>query len=196
MRAQLLSRVWLFVTPWTVAVQAPLSTGFSRQEYWSGFVISFSRGSSWPRDQTHISYASCSGRWVLYLWSYLGFPIWSCGHSYKDLVQTIGRQFSTLMTCLKWAPGQEPTPTKGSASSSFPPSSCLCVRVCGRAHSLESFISRSLAVPQHVHLLPHRGGKKGQHLLSIPFLLALVLPGPCGSWAPSQQQSHIVFSCS
>ena len=31
-----LSRVQLFVTPWTVAHQAPLSTGFSRQEYWSG----------------------------------------------------------------------------------------------------------------------------------------------------------------
>ena len=30
------SRVRLFVTPWTVAHQAPLSTGFSRQEYWSG----------------------------------------------------------------------------------------------------------------------------------------------------------------
>ena len=29
------SRVWLFVTPWTVAHQAPLSMGFSRQEYWS-----------------------------------------------------------------------------------------------------------------------------------------------------------------
>ena len=25
-----------FVTPWTVAHQAPLSMGFSRQEYWSG----------------------------------------------------------------------------------------------------------------------------------------------------------------
>ena len=30
-----LSRVRLFATPWTVA-QAPPSTGFSRQEYWSG----------------------------------------------------------------------------------------------------------------------------------------------------------------
>ena len=30
------SCVWLFVTPWTVARQAPLSIGFSRQEYWSG----------------------------------------------------------------------------------------------------------------------------------------------------------------
>ena len=26
----------LFVTPWTAAYQAPLSIGFSRQEYWSG----------------------------------------------------------------------------------------------------------------------------------------------------------------
>ena len=30
------SCVWLFVTPWTVAHQAPLSMGFSRQEYWVG----------------------------------------------------------------------------------------------------------------------------------------------------------------
>ena len=31
-----LSRVRLFAAPWTVAYQAPLSMGFSRQEYWSG----------------------------------------------------------------------------------------------------------------------------------------------------------------
>ena len=30
------SCVQLFVTLWTVACQAPLSMGFSRQEYWSG----------------------------------------------------------------------------------------------------------------------------------------------------------------
>ena len=30
------SYVRLLVTPWTVAHQAPLSMGFSRQEYWSG----------------------------------------------------------------------------------------------------------------------------------------------------------------
>ena len=30
-----LSRVRLFVTPWTAAYQAPPSMGFSRQEYWS-----------------------------------------------------------------------------------------------------------------------------------------------------------------
>ena len=32
----LFSRVRLFVTPWTVACQAPLSVGVSRQESWSG----------------------------------------------------------------------------------------------------------------------------------------------------------------
>ena len=31
-----LSHVQLFVTPWTVAPQAPPSMEFSRQEYWSG----------------------------------------------------------------------------------------------------------------------------------------------------------------
>ena len=30
-----LSCIWLFATPWTSAYQAPLSRGFSRQEYWS-----------------------------------------------------------------------------------------------------------------------------------------------------------------
>ena len=36
MKVKSLSRVQLFATLWTVAPQAPLSMGFSRQEYWSG----------------------------------------------------------------------------------------------------------------------------------------------------------------
>ena len=36
MEVKSLSRVRLLVTPWTAAYQAPLSMGFSRQEYWSG----------------------------------------------------------------------------------------------------------------------------------------------------------------
>ena len=39
MRVQLHSWVWLFATAWTVAHQAPLSMGFSRQEYWSGLPL-------------------------------------------------------------------------------------------------------------------------------------------------------------
>ena len=41
--AQMLSHVWFFVTPWTVAHQAPLSMEFSRQEYWSGLPFPSSR---------------------------------------------------------------------------------------------------------------------------------------------------------
>ena len=36
---KLISRVWLFVTPWTLSYQAPLSMGFLRQEYWSGLLF-------------------------------------------------------------------------------------------------------------------------------------------------------------
>ena len=35
-KVKLLSRVWLFATPWTIAYQASPYMGFSRQEYWSG----------------------------------------------------------------------------------------------------------------------------------------------------------------
>ena len=39
MKVKLLSCVRLFATPWTVAYQASLSMGFSRQEYWSGLPL-------------------------------------------------------------------------------------------------------------------------------------------------------------
>ena len=37
--AQLLRCVRVFVTPWTVAHQAPMSMEFSRQEHWSGLLF-------------------------------------------------------------------------------------------------------------------------------------------------------------
>ena len=59
------SRVQLFVTPWTVAYQAPLSVGFSQKEL-EGVAISFSRESSQLRDQT---YVSCIDRQISYDWA-------------------------------------------------------------------------------------------------------------------------------
>ena len=50
-RAKALSHVQLFATPWTVALQTPLSLGCSRQECWSGLPCP-PPGSSWPRSQT------------------------------------------------------------------------------------------------------------------------------------------------
>ena len=37
--SEVASRVRLLATPWTAAYQAPPSTGFSRQEYWSGLPL-------------------------------------------------------------------------------------------------------------------------------------------------------------
>ena len=62
----LLSCVWLFLTPWTITHQTPLSTGFPRQESWSGLPFPFPGESSWPRDLTHVSRV---GRQILYHWA-------------------------------------------------------------------------------------------------------------------------------
>ena len=52
------------VTLWNVPCQASLSLGFlGKILEW--VVISFYRGSSWPRDRTHVS---CIGRQILYFW--------------------------------------------------------------------------------------------------------------------------------
>ena len=58
-----LSHVQLGATPWTAALQAALSMGFSRQGYCSGLPFPPPGESSRPGDQTHIS---CIGRQVLY----------------------------------------------------------------------------------------------------------------------------------
>ena len=62
------SHVQLSATLWTVARQAPLSMGFSRQKTGVG-CHALLRGSSALGDQTHVSCISCISRWVLYLGS-------------------------------------------------------------------------------------------------------------------------------
>ena len=69
MCAQLLSHVQLFATPWTVAHQAPLSMEFSRLEHWSRLWFPIPGGSFQSRDQTHVSFISCIGRWILHHWA-------------------------------------------------------------------------------------------------------------------------------
>ena len=68
------SHIQLFATLWTVACQAPLFMGFSKQKYWSGFAMTSPRGFSWPRDLTSFSYVSCIGRQVLYYYCLLESP--------------------------------------------------------------------------------------------------------------------------
>ena len=54
--------VRLFVTPWTVACQAPLSMGFPRQEYWSGLPL-----------QLWVATPGCQGN-LLNAWIEMGSP--------------------------------------------------------------------------------------------------------------------------
>ena len=61
------SRVQLFVTLWTVACPAPLSVGFSRQEYWSGLPFPSPGGLPVP------GLLHC--RQILYHLCHLGSPI-------------------------------------------------------------------------------------------------------------------------
>ena len=72
------SCVWLFVTLWAVAHQAPLSMGFSRQEYWSGLPFPSPRDLLNPGNLPDTGNPTLSishiGRWVLYQWCHLGSP--------------------------------------------------------------------------------------------------------------------------
>ena len=55
MKGKSLSRVRLLATPWTAAHQAPLSMGFSRQEYWSGVPLPSPNTSIWEYKYINIS---------------------------------------------------------------------------------------------------------------------------------------------
>ena len=72
------SHVHLFKTLWTVARRAPLSTGFSRQEYWSGLPFPPPRDLPDPGMETIVSCDSWTGRQILYLLSHLGSPLKFC----------------------------------------------------------------------------------------------------------------------
>ena len=68
-----LSHIQLFVTLWTIALQIPLSMGFSRQEYWSGSPCP-SPGDLPNPGLELTSHVFCVGRWVLYHQHHLESP--------------------------------------------------------------------------------------------------------------------------
>ena len=64
--AQLLSCVWLFWDSMDCNPPSSSVHGISQARILEWVAISFSSGSSWTRDQTHVS---CIGRWILYHWA-------------------------------------------------------------------------------------------------------------------------------
>ena len=67
MHAKLPQSCLTLCNPMDVAFQAPLSMGFSRQEYCCRMGYhALLQGITRPKDRTHSSYVSCISRWVLY----------------------------------------------------------------------------------------------------------------------------------
>ena len=81
MKLKSLNHVRLFVSPWTVAHQVPLSMGFPRQEYWSGVPFLSPRELLNPAIEPvfPVCPALAGGCFTT---RHLGSPRWAWGHVY------------------------------------------------------------------------------------------------------------------
>ena len=83
-KVKLLSRVLLFATPWTAAYQAPLSMGFSRQEYqafpWFFVSMWFVIGFIWKKtnNQHHMSLRTLRVNIIFFSGAYLRVLMCQC----------------------------------------------------------------------------------------------------------------------
>ena len=111
---KLLSCVWLLATWWTVAYQDPLSTGFSRQKYWSG--LSFPSPGNLPNPviepgspalQADCLPSETNSKFLLHHDNWKGFPSGSVG---KESACNVGD--------LGWIPGSARSPEKEMATHS------------------------------------------------------------------------------
>ena len=129
------SRVRLFVTPWAV-IDCSLSGSSvhrilqARIREW--VAISFSRGSSWPRGQTRVSYISCIHRQILYCCT-AGVALWC----------QLRQWFSVLI---------EPAAEV---------SSCFHVCCLGSRWPFQQYFLRTVFVSLVVYWLVEIGGREG-----------------------------------
>ena len=90
-------------TPWTVARQAPLSMGFSRQEDWSGLPCPSPGESLWPRGRNCVA-------WILYPLSHLGSPflfiLFICAFLFILILETEMAIYSNILAWkIPWIEG-------------------------------------------------------------------------------------------
>ena len=103
-KCYLLSCVWLFANPWTIAHQAPLPTGFSRQEHRSG--LPFPLQGIFQTQGFNLGLLHC--RRILYRLSHQGSPqartLWYRNHRYYDFEHCIKEegQGSSKMFLFHW----------------------------------------------------------------------------------------------
>ena len=86
-KCYLLSHVWFFATPWTVAHQAPLSMEFFRLRILARVAVSFCRGSSPLKNWTQVSWTA--GEF---------FPIWATREASRGAIYiwVVLRSYFTL----------------------------------------------------------------------------------------------------
>ena len=80
------SSVWLFVTPWTVTYQAPLSMGFSRQEHWHELLCPPPGDLPDPEIELASACVSCIAGWFPTHWTIWEAPRAYCRYSLFRLV--------------------------------------------------------------------------------------------------------------
>ena len=109
-KVKLLSHVRLLATPWTATYQAPLSMGFSRQEYWSGVAIAFSELIYWIIILCQ-ALAKCPTYFIVSIHPIRGFP---GGASGKEPACQCGRHrrhgLHPRVGMIPWRRKCQPTP--------------------------------------------------------------------------------------
>ena len=139
------SRVWLFATLWTVACQAPLSMGFSRQEYWSG--LPFPPPGDLPDPCAHpILTGLCFAPQTSQPLPYPGQNLegsWLCSRSHGGQVMGLESKFPVSFACRL----------------------CLCLPLTVKApfYPLSSPRVNPLGVPDH------SDSAIAPHFISVPF---------------------------
>jgi len=92
---QLLSHVWLSASLWTVSPPGSSVRETLQARILKRAAISYSRGSSQPRDRTQVSCISCILGWILYQ-SHLGSPI-QCGGCWNVLKSVVVKRGSWVL---------------------------------------------------------------------------------------------------
>ena len=115
------SYVWVFTTPWTVALRLLCPWGFSRQEYWSRLPRPAPEDLPNPGIEP-ASHVSCIDRWVLYHWRHQHCSFYSI---FTELLLTYNNQIRWHHFCDAFQLIQVESITP--KAHNYYPSSCFCV---------------------------------------------------------------------
>ena len=104
MHSQLLTHVWPFATPWTVAHWAPLPMGFFRQEYWSGLPSSSPRYLPHPGIEPMfpvLQVVPCTGGRFFTYWA-TGTVLYFCARmKSKHIISAVLFWYNFFVSCVR-----------------------------------------------------------------------------------------------